>query len=643
MKRFSITTRWQRIGMAVISSLLLCAALVLPFLHHFSPVHASAETARSAASFVDTIGVNTHLSYTDTVYSHYNDILKPRLQELGIHHIRDGFFPVANTDFEGKLKDLAASGISADLIADPRSLTPGQAEDAIKRIGSAITSVEGPNEYDLSGKSTWASDVRTYQQQLYQTIKGDAATTNMPVFGPSLTSGGAYSAVGDLSNSVDAVNMHNYFGGRNPGNLGYGDGGYGSLAYNTRVASVYAPNKGFVTTETGYYNSPSSNQGVPEWTSGRYIPRTYLEEFNNGIPHTYTYELINTWNDANNPEANYGLLRNDGSEKPAFVSLKNITSLLQDPNSTFTPSALDYTLSGNTNNVHHTLLQKSDGSFYLMMWIEAPSFDVNAQQPIPVADQAVTVQLNTPMGGGTVYTLDDQGNMASNAATITNNQLNLSVSDRVSIVKLTGSAIGGNSGNGGTSGTTLFSTDFEQNAPQPTWNDTVDFSRNVSGVCCGLTHAESSTRQEIAHSGSTALMYSGSATDANESNAYNKIFDLRSQNITIGANTTLSYWIFPQQTDLTSGNNSTSVAIDIIFTDGSALRDSGAVDQYGVQVHPQFQGQGGHLTPNAWNHVISIIGQHVAGKTIDHLLVGYDHAGSIGGYRGYIDDIQMTN
>jgi hypothetical protein len=103
---------------------------------------------------------------------------------------------------------------------------------------------------------------------------------------------------------------------------------------------------------------------------------------------------------------------------------------------------LDYTLSGNTNNIHHTLLQKSDGSFYLLLWNESAGYDVTTQQAASVADQQVTVNLNTPVNGATVYTLDDNGNMASNAAGINNNQINLNVSDKVTAIKLTGSSTG---------------------------------------------------------------------------------------------------------------------------------------------------------------------------------------------------------
>ncbi|MGC8715248.1 MAG: PA14 domain-containing protein, partial [Leptodesmis sp.] len=47
------------------------------------------ETAKPAASFIDSIGVNTHIRYYDTAYGNYS-LIKQRLQELGVKHIRDG-------------------------------------------------------------------------------------------------------------------------------------------------------------------------------------------------------------------------------------------------------------------------------------------------------------------------------------------------------------------------------------------------------------------------------------------------------------------------------------------------------------------------------------------------------------------------
>ncbi len=184
--------------------------------------------------------------------------------------------------------------------------------------------------------------------------------------------------------------------------------------------------------------------------------------------------------------------------------------------------------------------------------------------------------------------------------------------------------------------TTGFLADFESGLSQPDWNDTVDFQANVTGYCCGLDHMESSTRREnIAHSGSTALMYAGVDGDATRSYSYNRVFDV---NIPVNLDTNLSYWIYPQS----MAANSSYVAIDLIFSDGSSLRDSGAVDQNGVRVHPAFQGAGGKLTANSWNEVRTNVGKWMAGKTIKRILVAYDRPDGTGNFRGYIDDIKIS-
>jgi len=199
--------------------------------------------------------------------------------------------------------------------------------------------------------------------------------------------------------------------------------------------------------------------------------------------------------------------------------------------------------------------------------------------------------------------------------------------------------------------TSLFTTGFESGDPQPTWANTVDSAGggggllNVGGICCGLSGPEIGVRSETTHAGNSALMYSGMDNSATSSYAYLKVFDLSTRNIVVGLTTTLSYWVYPQSSATSpvgvSGSNSSCVAVDLIFADGTNLHTSGAVDQGGNRLTPSAQC--GHLTMDRWNHVISTIGAVTSGKTISRLDVGYDQPANIGGYRGYIDDISIHN
>ena len=65
-----------------------------------------------------------------------------------------------------------------------------------------------------------------------------------------------------------------------------------------------------------------------------------LEHFLRGEKRTYTYELIDEFDDPGktNAEANFGLLRRDWTPKPAFAAMKNLLGLLSDPGPAFTPA-----------------------------------------------------------------------------------------------------------------------------------------------------------------------------------------------------------------------------------------------------------------------------------------------------------------
>ncbi len=179
----------------------------------------------------------------------------------------------------------------------------------------------------------------------------------------------------------------------------------------------------------------------------------------------------------------------------------------------------------------------------------------------------------------------------------------------------------------------LFGTGLEAGQTPTTWNDTVRAAVNVGGYCCGLNAMQSSSRAERGHGGSSALMYSGNDTSAAQSYSYNRIFDVH---LPVAANTVLRYWIYPQQ------RNGTHVALDLRFTDGTNLRDSGTVDRSGIRVHPRLQGEGGRLAVNQWNLVEADLAG-LAGRTIDEVHIGYDQPAGTGLFRGYVDDIQVVN
>jgi hypothetical protein len=147
----------------------LATAVLLGLITGWS--YGAAEQAKSAGSFVDSIGVNTHLHYWDTVYKDY-PLITDKLSTLGVKHARDGAHltsdQIYNDFVYGRYKDLNVSlGVKFNLIVDPRAEKLDSIDsEKVRRItemaGNSLQTFEGPNEYDLSGKTDWASALRDY-------------------------------------------------------------------------------------------------------------------------------------------------------------------------------------------------------------------------------------------------------------------------------------------------------------------------------------------------------------------------------------------------------------------------------------------------------------------------------------------------
>lgn len=175
--------------------------------------------------------------------------------------------------------------------------------------------------------------------------------------------------------------------------------------------------------------------GISEQAAGKYIPRLLFENFNRQIQRSYLYELIDQGNDLGDDQGRYGLLKNDGSPKPAFTTIKNITSLLKDSGKPIQPHSLDYKLSGDTQGIHSTLLQKSDGAFFLVLWQDAKSWDNESKKDIAVASKNVKISLIS----ASKLEVYDPSKSDKATKTVSAQDITLPVPDFPIILKVTGS------------------------------------------------------------------------------------------------------------------------------------------------------------------------------------------------------------
>lgn len=96
--------------------------------------------------------------------------------------------------------------------------------------------------------------------------------------------------------------------------------------------------------------------------------------------------------------------------------------------------------------------------------------------------------------------------------------------------------------------------------------------------------------------------------------------------IAVESDTALSYLVFPEL-DGEQTYASTFVAVDLTFSDGTTLSQSGATDAYGYEANARAQGASNALWPDQWNKVTVDLGAF-EGRTVTGITLSYDHPGS---------------
>lgn len=385
-------------GVLLAATALFSAALATPG-HHLPPAQAADLTsfqATPADSVVDAYGVGIHLAFLDTPYADATRVADA-LSDLGVRHVRDDLYLDNPRQYDG-IGTVASRGIGFDLIMG-RPDRPGTPEDYVTTAAAlpagSLDSLEGVNEWDLfsGGSADWPTQLLTWQQRLYAAAKANPATADLPVLAPALAFRWNYptlAAAGDIDPYADEANAHMYPGGYKPST---------EVTNITNAIRALIPSKPLVTTETGYHNAMNTTNGhhpVPEDVAGTYYPRLLLEHYLHGDKRTYSYELIDEFDDSGltNPEANFGLLHRDWTPKPAYTAMKNLLGLLSDPGPSFTPDSLLLRADGWPSDGRYLLTEKRDGEFVLLMWRDASVYDPVLQQRTPVTPANVTLQLS---------------------------------------------------------------------------------------------------------------------------------------------------------------------------------------------------------------------------------------------------------
>jgi hypothetical protein len=363
--------------------------------------------------FLNSLGAGTKdIQRADTAQQIINGI-----NYLGIRIIRDD--ATHNITGPRSVEELcnihAVTGVKVDELpivdADPNNIADTKTEwDQLACCG-AMVEAEGPNEPNnfhftyqgsLCSMKTSFLPCSKYQAALYAMVKADPALTKFPVLG--LTDPGAEPdnvglqfltipdgsglSMPDATVYADIANAHNYVQGNGAAETtpidnharyadsvartgpyaGHWDlyGEYWGNTWKKRFAgaSTGQNDRPKVTTETGWkLYKPNANIGLP--MQGKLISDVYLDAYQLGWSQTIVYQMFNHYpNDAGfgffDPKRNTA---NASNATPMGRYSHNLTAILSDRSSRFSPGTVNYSISNLPTTASSMLMEKSNGKY----------------------------------------------------------------------------------------------------------------------------------------------------------------------------------------------------------------------------------------------------------------------------------------
>jgi hypothetical protein len=334
--------------------------------------------ARGADAFVDGIGVRLNLTYTNTPYADLDGVVA-RIEALGVRHVLDLDDPQRPEIATGLVR-LAAIGARS-------TLTLGRGSDVasiLTRHGSALEAVV------LARGSAWNAPYAP--AELLDTVMAlssavRARDPSIGIIGPDVSDGDV-STLPPLGPFVDYGTVSLPYGPGAPAGVSTPPGDPSIDAAASARRAVFG-DKRAVSFGIGYDTSTSVT-GVSEAVQAKYVARLLLENANRGVARTYVFGLLDFHDDPTQGWTRMGLVRADGTPKPAFAVVANLLALLKDPGHPGEPTRpgavpLAFELPPDAPApLHHALFQKADGSYALALWWEMASTDAEVSRSVAV-------------------------------------------------------------------------------------------------------------------------------------------------------------------------------------------------------------------------------------------------------------------
>lgn len=419
------------------------------------PPSQGATLAVPADTFLSSLGVGTHMGqgYPETNYI-------PMFRYLGVRNDRDGTDSL-QLHISKQVNLYKNTGVRIAFGVRCKDLTDSINAAKILAKEGALLALEGanePNNFPITyngqkggGSGTWLP-VAQCQRDLYARVKADPVLKNYPVF--SVSEGGAEfdnvglqfltipAGSGTLmpagTKYADYANPHNYVTGHF--HVLYDNAAWHAAdpILRTRwdgLGSEYGITwvrkyKGYsdaqlvnlprVTTETGWGTTGAGS--LTEVQQAKVLLNVYLSQFKRGWRYTFIYQMRDQ---EGGDTRSFGLFHYDLTPKVAATYIHNLTTILADT-VVKAPDKLNYWIQGEPAPVHNLLLQKSNGTFYLIMWDERRPGTGTDNITVSLGEPHASVKIYDPtLGTGVIKSLS---NVSSIPLTLSDHPLILAIS-----------------------------------------------------------------------------------------------------------------------------------------------------------------------------------------------------------------------
>jgi len=419
-----------------------------------APTVAIASPPTSSNAFLQTIGVVTHMAYTDGEYANVPQVIQS-LQYLGITAVRDGisdgYDPISG-QYNGSAPlstylTLAQAGVKFNFLtfaggAVTSTALTGQL-DLMQQVEAAtpgsVVALEGPNEIN-NQPVTWngapdatcaeeLDDALELQKALYKEVHTNPAWKGVKVV--MLTGANAYLGADSCSlpdhPNVGAVKGYADFDNQHP----YPPNGSAPNAAINPVNSIPGNTAPEVYTETGYSSGGGTTGAVSQYVQCMYGLDLFFDAAFYGVTRTYWYDLLDAYAPGSRQgDDSYGLFDYLGNPKPLAISLHNLEAIMADAGTrslkvpAFEPAGLPAT--GNSlalgrrdgtsgdfviwaepmlwNEGSGTQLQPSSatvtislGKTYSTVWVYDPTKGINPVQTATAASQIIVTLVDHPL------------------------------------------------------------------------------------------------------------------------------------------------------------------------------------------------------------------------------------------------------